>query len=348
MMLNKIIKHIKRFIVRNYEKIVYFKSCYEDLCKKIDNSKKNRIWFIGSADYSNIGDLAISEATLFFIEQNRPNYTILEIRLSDYFKYVNAIKKLIKANDIIVLQGGGNMGFKYFDAEMNRRFVIKKFKKNKIIIFPSTIDYGLTLREKIEYNNSIKIYNKHKNLIICAREYKSYSIMKKIYNNVILVPDIVLSLECKNYNLYRSKFIVCLRNDNEKTKYANTLLQKMQQMDNCLFIDNISQYKNISINLRKEIVMNKLKEISTAKIVITDRLHVMIFCVITETPCLFIDNSNNKISGVFDLWINKKCNYIKKIDNNIDINIQIKDMIKVKPFHYFNFSLDFGNLLKYL
>lgn len=350
MIINKIIMHFKRKIKRFYEKNFYFKESYNNLCKKIDKSKKQRIWFIGSAHYDNIGDLAISEATAEFISKNFPNYDIIEIRLCDYFKYIKAIKKLIQNEDVIVLQGGGNMGFAYFDAELNRRMVINSFRNNRIIVFPSTIDYGDSLRDKFEFKKSIKIYNKHNDLIICAREMKSYNLMKKIYNanTVILVPDIVLSLDFMNYNLCRDKIIVCLRKDNEKTNKADELLNVLSKKKNCYFTDNIANYKNISIELRKKIFIDKLKELSTAKIVITNRLHVMIFCTLIETPCLFIDNSNKKISGVFNLWIKDKCNYVREIDNKSNIEEQIAKMSKITPRHNADFSQDFTDLLKYL
>lgn len=348
MIIKKIIMHFKRKIIRFYEKNFYFKQSYNKLCVKIDKLKKQRIWFIGSAHYDNIGDLAISEATVKFISKNFPNYDIIEIRLCDYFKYVKAIKKLIKNEDVIVLQGGGNMGVAYFDAELNRRMVINSFKNNRIIVFPSTIDYGDSLREKIEFKKSIKIYNKHKDLIICAREMKSYNLMKKIYNNVILVPDIVLSMGYKDYNLNKDKVIICLRKDKESTTKAVELLNKLSKKEKCYYTDNVAECKNISAELRKKIFNDKLKELSTGKIVITDRLHVMIFCTLIKTPCLFLDNSNKKISGVFDLWIKNKCNYIRKIDSESDIDMQIEMMMKIKSEYSSDFSSEFSDLLKYL
>ena len=48
----------------------------------------------------------------------------------------------------------------------------------------------------------------------------------------------------------------------------------------------------------------------TKKVVVTDRLHCMIFCAITKTPCVVFDNSNNKTSGVFSSWL-KDYGYIR-------------------------------------
>ena len=40
----------------------------------------------------------------------------------------------------------------------------------------------------------------------------------------------------------------------------------------------------------------------------------MIFCAITGTPCVVFDNSNKKISGVYNQWL-KDIDYIKLFTN---------------------------------
>lgn len=345
--MKRIINFISRRIKRIYEKNYFYKQSLNNLSKLYNKNKKN-IWFIGSAHYDNIGDLAISEATVKFIHKNCPSLNLIEVRLCDYYKYYKALKKFIHHEDIIIMQGGGNMGFLYFDAEVNRRDVIKHFPKNKIIIFPSTIDYGTSLREKFELHNSIKIYNRHQNLIVCARETTSYNKMKKIYKNVILVPDIVLSLEHIDISQKRNKIIACLRKDQETTNKALKLQQFLKNRNDCIFIDNISEEKNVDIELRSKIFINKLNELANAKVVITDRLHIMIFCVLINIHCLFIDNSNKKISSVYETWIKNKKNYIKKLDTDQDIEKQINEIYKINIKENYDFKKDFNILLKHL
>ena len=79
----------------------------------------------------------------------------------------------------------------------------------------------------------------------------------------------------------------------------------------------------ISSVARKREVLSILRKIASSKLVITDRLHAMIFCYITETPCIVFDNISRKVSGVYE-WI-KDCDYIRycatfdveKIDFNL-------------------------------
>jgi pyruvyl transferase EpsI len=51
-----------------------------------------------------------------------------------------------------------------------------------------------------------------------------------------------------------------------------------------------------------------------SKLVITDRLHGMIFCAITNTPCIAINNNNGKVKDVYFSWL-KDLNYIRITDH---------------------------------
>ena len=59
---------------------------------------------------------------------------------------------------------------------------------------------------------------------------------------------------------------------------------------------------HVPISNRTIAVEKKLMEFSRAELVITDRLHAMLFAAITGTPCVAFDNSSKKVSGVYE-WI---------------------------------------------
>lgn len=342
MIFKKIYNHFRRKIIRVYEGYRYYDESKNEIRKICSDNRKNTIWFVGSAHYDNIGDLAISSATRAFLEKNfLAGYYLIEIRLCDYYKYEKVMKENIKEKDIIILQGGGNLGFKYFDAEFNRREVITKFPNNKIVVFPCTIDYGNTVREQYELKKSIKLYNGHGNLNIVAREQKSYELLRNLYNkcNIILEPDIVLNFDKELFEIERKDIGICLRNDLEKTN-INIDTYELEKNYSLNKTDNISEEKNVSINSRNEIIKNKLKEIASYKAVLTDRLHFMIFCAITSTPCIFVNNTNKKLEGVYNLWL-KKYNYIKMYDSKKDITVQVNELLKSeKNFNYSRYKFN--------
>ena len=70
-------------------------------------------------------------------------------------------------------------------------------------------------------------------------------------------------------------------------------------------------------NAERQKELNKLLNLfCNSKLVITDRLHGMILCAITNTPCLALDNRNGKVSGVYEKWLKGKCsvNLVKPDD----------------------------------
>ena len=304
-------------------------------------SNKKNIFFIGSAHYNNLGDQAISMATIKFLKDNFEDYNLVDIRLDEFMLHLKSLKKYIKSNDLIILQGGGNMGYMYADAEDNRRTVIHYFKKNKIIIFPQTIDYSDDERGRKEFEKSKRTYGSHSNLYILAREEKSFKIMKEAYtkNQVVLVPDIVTYLNESDNSGTRDGILLCLRNDEEGTLNSNNKKEIFEECkkysDNIKFVDTISDKEIITSQEREQCVREKLQEFKHAGLVITDRLHGMIFSSITGTPCIVFDNYNNKVKGVYK-WI-EYLPYIKFSHSYKDINIE--EMLNLNDNRYENYQL---------
>ena len=76
-----------------------------------------------------------------------------------------------------------------------------------------------------------------------------------------------------------------------------------------------------------------------AKVVITDRLHGMIFAAITSTPCIALGNYNHKIKSCSETL--EHLGYIKYVDNVEDIEENIKYLMSNKFEKYDNkFALE--------
>lgn len=305
MQLRKVLPMQINFEIRNL--LEYFKKA---TITEIYNSTKPKVYFVDAASYNNLGDQAIAYAINVFLKEKALDYEYVEIPENQILRCLRNLKKQIKSQDIICLSGGGNMGNLYPRYESIRRKIIKNFPDNKIIIFPQTIDYendNYGVREK---KRSSKIYNDHKNLLICAREEKSFKIMNKIYNHVILVPDIVMYLNghVAKYNEIKKCGIgLCLRDDKES-------ILSIKEKENICSLLKLNGHKIsklttmaskeigvINKDTREEIVKNKIEEFSRYQIVITDRLHGVIFSILAGTQCIAIDNTNQKVSGVLEL-----------------------------------------------
>ena len=284
---------------------------------------KCRIYFLDMPEHGNMGDQAIALAMVEFAEKYKSKYELVTFSISHILEILWAIKKDCRRGDVFFLIGGGNMGIEYFANEETRRIIIEMFPRNRIIIFPQTIDYSCTEEGKKELKNAVKLYGKHPDLHIFARERVSYDYMKKnfIKNNIYLTPDIVYSLEYEE-NFERKNIGYCIRTDRE-----SSLTDKQRQFIEC----ELKEYGEVvkmetvekaiplisSENIRKTLVWRKLKEFAESRFVVTDRLHGMIFSYITRTPCFVLPSYNHKVTSSYSTWL-KQCDYIMLLD---DINI---------------------------
>ena len=53
---------------------------------------------------------------------------------------------------------------------------------------------------------------------------------------------------------------------------------------------------------KQMLVREKMEELASARLVITDRLHGMVFCALAGTPCIAMSSSNHKVRGTYE-WI---------------------------------------------
>lgn len=293
------------------------------------NKSDKKVWLALSPDYANIGDIAISIAQQTILKEVFPDRKIIEIPMLDYFKYKKQMCNLINYEDIITIIGGGNIGNIYLEGEERRRDLISTFQNNAIISFPQSIDFSNDYVGIQEFKKTIDIYSKNPNLTVFSRENKSFNIMKNNFTNSIKhVPDTVMYLTGKleiNNLENRDRILICFRNDREKVttkaityEFINLLMnhdyKDIELIDTYLGKIEFSP-ENKNILFKK--LLNKFEK---SKLVITDRLHGMIFSLITKTPCIAFDNSNKKISSTYNTWLNN-VPYIKLLDDFDELEI---------------------------
>ena len=76
----------------------------------------------------------------------------------------------------------------------------------------------------------------------------------------------------------------------------------------CRFSDTHSE-TDVTKETRRDMIRSKMQEFAGAQIVVTDRLHGMVFSAVTGTPCIAFSNYNYKVKGTYQ-WI-KYLPYIK-------------------------------------
>lgn len=295
--------------------------------------RKVDIVLTATSAQTNLGDHAISIAVKSFLKDSFKELSVVEIPKEIYIKYRRNIVKKINDKAIIVVTGGGFLGDLWMTEETLVRNILEDFNKNKLIIFPQTIFFK---ENSIEYETTFNIYKKVSDLIINVRDINSFNLMRKELPSDIVnyIPDMVLSLKFKNYTKRQNIALMCIRKDKENClSYSDfqsltlKLKQKIKVKETTTICNHI-----VPISLRKIYVYKKLKEISKAKIIVTNRLHMMIFAAITGTPCIAIDNLSKKVSGVYN-WI-KDLSYIKLIDNIENFDNIYDELIMLEKCEY--------------
>lgn len=318
------VKYEGRLFLQRFKGAEHFKQNQQ-------NATEKQAYFFLAADYGNLGDVAITYAQTRFI-QDHSDYNVVEIPISRTLEGYWFVKRNIKSGDIITLVGGGNMGNQYEQIEVIRQIIVSGFRKNKIISFPQTFDFSDDKPRLKFLSKAKKIYNSHKDCTLIAREKVSFDWMKQHfpYCNVLLTPDIVMNLDENEKSERRNGAVFCMRNDAEK-KISEDESRKLREIVSGYF-KTVSDYDtHIGKNkLSPEERTSELKKIwsafRAANLVITDRLHGMIFCYITSTPCIVINNNNHKITGCYK-WIQDKSNIV--LLENYD-GTEIKNLLERK------------------
>lgn len=270
-----------------------------------------KVYVIGSPTHSNLGDSAIVKAHMLFLQRcGWKQQRIKEIPYSEYENEGPFYDRWIPRSGLITQLGGGHLGNQWINEELLHRRQVTTFSENPTIIFPQTIYYTHDAAGETEMARSVAVYNGRKNLTMAARERRSYDIMCRIYpdTQVLLTPDIVLSATMEEFGVKPQKrdgVLFCMRNDTERSLDAwvqEQLQQQLKKLGLSFRFTDTHAPGDVTLEGRFDDVRRKMEELASAELVITDRLHGMVFCALTGTPCIAFSNNNHKVRGTYE-WI---------------------------------------------
>lgn len=334
-----------------------------ELIKRLPEEPR-RFYMFGIPNYNNLGDQAVAYAEKAFFKRVFPEITYIEILETQTDQAINELKPLLRDSDMIGYTGGGNIGNVYLDHEEPRRKVFSTFVNNKTISFPQSVNFEDTEQGQEELRKSQEAYNKNPNLTIVARETQSLDYFKKNFDaNVIYTSDIVASLKPDPSEFKREGVLFIMRQDSEKVINEKLLEQlsyklnnvgdEVEQTDTVLPFkasdsnaDTAPDLDEVRISERGWLIERKLEEIKASEAVVTDRLHGMIFCVLTKTPCLVFDNSYGKASASYYNWF-EDLDYIKHTTENDPDKLapMIEELKGYEHSNYHDFTHSYDELI---
>lgn len=300
--------------------------------RMVKEKKKVAFWVL-TPEHGNLGDHAIAMSEIRLLHSLNIDFIEITGQTLGEMERFHLISCLDGA--VILVHGGGFLGTLWYSAEASVRELLKNAPNSNIVLFPNTLYYDKTEWAEQEKRKSVQIYNRHKHLQLYARERYSYEIMSQLYNNVSLIPDMVLYLNMSQNQKKRAGCLLCLRSDREKTlsdSQQNIIVHEAHSLfgsdiaftDMCVDHPVLPEERETELN-------KKFDEFLSARLVITDRLHGMIFSAITGTPCIVLESKSHKVRGCYE-WI-KSLPYIRFADTPEDIS-PLYRQIPDEVFHY--------------
>lgn len=324
------IRKFKSYVIK-YKKRKAFNAKYL-------SGNNNLFVVLGVPDYGNLGDQALKFAEYNFIHNYFPDFKIVPVGLNDG-DLIRNIKRKVKNKDIIAQQAGGNIGTLYPLIHNTQLSFLSSFKKDRVFVFPQTLYFKDDNEGEQYLKNTESIYRDMQHFLLFTRDKFSYNFAQKKLPEVdaTLMPDMALSLTPRITDKRRNGVILLLRNDAEKTlsvRDLQVLLKNVKRnfKNNYIQSDTHIYFDNIDDNFAKNKIYELWDKISRSQLVITDRLHGMVFAALTNTPCIVLHSKSPKIQGVYE-WI-KNNKFIFLEDDINELSNMIKSALATSGCHF--------------
>ncbi len=297
-----------------------------------------RCLILGTPAHKNLGDHAIVYAQNAFLRDYDSDMEIMELSRLEYETYRLIIRITAGRDTLIVVDGGGNIGTLWPGEDALIRDVLRLFRHNKTIVFPQTAYYDESEGGDRLHADMVSLLNSRDNILLMLRDENSYNYFKEKVNGsrLLLCPDIVTYVANANNDAtaMRQGVGLCLRDDKESVlgEDSYSAIKKLvnEKGRSCRKVTTISPV-NVHKEEREEALNNTWKTFASCEMVITDRLHGMIFSAITGTPCIALNNISRKVEGGY-AWLGqlgyvRLCENIDELDAKIEENVGIKECI---------------------
>lgn len=301
---------------------------------------------IGSPIYGNYGDSAILLAQAAFLRSALPSgYSVEEISYSEFYRYRNQLRTALNPHCLIACMGGGNMGNQWAREEQIRYDILADYPQNPVIVFPQTLYFSKQGDPAYTEERSAAVYAAAGHLTLAAREQRSLEEMRRLYpgTEIVFAPDIVLWAGIDSFGVRpqtRSGILVCRRTDSERAVSDDAwdrLIHAASASEKAVRSVEMDVDGAITKQNRAQQVRQKMQEFCGAELVITDRLHGMVFAALTGTPCVVLSNYNHKVRGTYE-WI-KFLPYIRYADSAEEAISLIPALLSMKECSYDNTPL---------
>lgn len=267
------------------------------------------VTYLDYAVANNVGDVLIMLGTDAFFTANSN-------RIAVAGNADNGLRRLAatQQRELIVLQGGGNLGDLYPGHERFRQAVIAARQHNPIVILPQTVHF----ESRAALARASRIYRAHPDLVICVRDRESEHVAREhLADRVLLAPDMAHYLWPVPPQQAGQEALTLLRTDGEAvagstrgvdwnaaltpvTKIAIKCINRLHRIDGTVRTGLPLYDLNRTLALR--IMAEAVEFFSPYGVVTTSRLHAHILACLMGKEVTLLDNSYGKNRSYFEAW----------------------------------------------
>lgn len=269
----------------------------------------NNIFYFGVPIHPNIGDMAQTFCTKFWLGKYFEGYRVYEFNTIALLnnEFLNLLKQRIKKTELIIVQSGYCSHQGHADHEMHKK-VVSLFCDNPIVILPQTVN----ITNEKEWDRTRKAFESNKRLLFMTRDDISWNAIQGRFNcRIMNYPDIVTSLIGTRKPVSgRVGILLCLRNDGEKFYKDSEYDQLIEKLsgDGIIVNKTDTTIENIDSNDFysgfSDILENTLQEYERYRVIITDRYHGTILANIANTPVVVLKTNDHKVTSGVTWFIN--------------------------------------------
>lgn len=286
--------------------------------KRLHNGKPvTPFYLLYTPEHTNMGDHFIAEAEKTFIRSFLPDSYCIEFTSNELKNQHLEQLSRIPASATVFINGGGFIGTIWGKAEKQLEEIITSMPQNRFVIFPQSVWFSDDEEGRKALARAKAVY-KGDRILLCCRDKVSLALAQQYFDcPVLLVPDIVLwSAIRPKRPAERLGAMTILREDRERAlsdEARSAIISFLASRFSSLVITDLRPLakKIVTRATRTEQMALLVMRIASAECVVTDRLHAMILCAVTGTPCVVFGNNHHKIEASYE-WI-KNLGYIRLI-----------------------------------
>ena len=202
---------------------------------------------------------------------------------------------------VILMHGGGNI-LSYLSEDYSRKRVLENFPDHEIILFPQSIWHNASETETKHFQY---VYSKHKYLTFLYRDRNSFNLGKRLFPRVkcYLMPDMAFDIAPTQRFMQPTHDILWLKRSDPES-ISRRIPVEAKKYD--VIVSDWWFWKTPKGSSRLEdaylMTANGMLFLQRGRVVITDRLHGHILCVLMGIPHVVMDTVNKKISSYMQTW----------------------------------------------